>query len=451
MTVARASSAGRVAASAPPRPTSLTARVARALLGVALLGAIGAFAWHLARFEQRRLTLDGVALPSGEAEPFVRALAADWYATEVTLDAGSRVVRASRHELGGRLDVERAVREVRAARGAAPIWERAFAMATGRSGRLTFAREVRSDETHAFVERLRELATVEPVAAAREGEGGEPGVTLNLLGATAAVSEALAEDAVFVALPVVRLAPPVHTRRSLRSARFDQIVSEHETRYASNGELSGRANNIELAARHLDGTLIEPHGELSFNAIVGERTYARGFSPAVELTGGGRRTEGIGGGICQVAATLHAAAFFAGFEILEHHPHTRESSYIEPGLDSAVSWPNKDLRIKNPYPFYVRLHVRAYRSSLRVALMGPRRAPAVEWSTRVLHRIHRGTETQHAGGLPAGEVEVLDEGEDGSVIERTRTIHWDEGAVTERVELRYPAVHRLVRASGGAP
>jgi vancomycin resistance protein YoaR len=419
------------------------------VLAVALLGGTGVFAWQLARFEQRRLTLDGVELPHGDAEPFVRALAADWYATEVTLDAGSRVVRATRHELGGRLDVERAVREVRAARGSAPIWERVWAIATGESGRFTFAREVQADATHAFMERLREHATVEPVASAGEGEGGEPGVTLNLLGSDAAIAEALAEDDVFVSLPVVRLEPPVHTRRSLRSARFDAIVSERETRYASTGELSGRANNIELAARHLDGTLIEPHGELSFNEIVGERTYARGFSPAVELTGGGRRTEGIGGGICQVAATLHAAAFFAGFEILEHHPHTRESSYIEPGLDSAVSWPNKDLRIKNPYPFYVRLHVRAYRGALRVALMGARRAPNVEWSTRVLHRIHRGTETEQARGMPAGEIEVLDEGEDGSVIERTRTIHWDEGVVTQTVELRYPVVHRLVRAGPG--
>src|SRR5690606_3409069 len=171
MTVARASSPGRVAAAAPPRPTSLRARVARALFGVALLAAVGVFAWQLARFEQRRLTLDGVALPSGDAEPFVRALAADWHATELTLDAGSRVVRASRYELGGRLDVERAVREVRAARGSAPIWERALAMATGRSGQLTFAREVRTEDTHAFVARLRELATVEPVAAAYEGEG----------------------------------------------------------------------------------------------------------------------------------------------------------------------------------------------------------------------------------------------------------------------------------------
>jgi len=418
----------------------------RALFGLVALASIGFGTWRLALFEQRALTMDGVELPPGDGERFVRALAADWYATEVTLDAGSRIVRATRHELGGRLDVERAVREVRVARGGAPIWTRIAAMVSAPSAELTFARSVREDETHAFVEDLRRRATIEPIAGTHANEGGRPGVTINLLGSTAAIRAALLSDDVYVELPVVRLEPPVHRRRSLRSARFDVIVAERETRYASTGELSGRANNIELAARLLDGSLIEPHGELSFNEVVGERTYERGFSPAVELTRGGRRTEGIGGGICQVAATLHAAAFFAGFEILEHHPHTRESSYIDAGLDSAVSWPNKDLRIKNPFPFYVRLHVRAYRGSLRVALMGARRAPRVEWSTRVVSRIPRGTETERVRGMPAGESVVVDEGEDGSVLERTRTIHWDDRAVTETVQLRYPVVHRLVRA-----
>lgn len=449
MAVARASS-GRAAAPAPPAPTSLRTRIARASVALAALALVTSAAVALARFEGRTLTLEGVEVPEGDPEPFVRALADDWYDTELTLDAGSIVVRATRRELGGRVDVERAIRELRAARGHAPIWTRAWALATDRDRRFTFARAVDHDAVHAYAEALRRRAEVRPLPATREGGGGRPGVTVNLSGAAAAIRDALLHDRLVVALPAVRIEPPVRTPPSLRSARFDAIVAEHETRYASTGELSGRANNIELAARLLDGTLIEPHGELSFNEIVGPRTYDRGFSPAVELTRGGRRTEGIGGGICQVAATLHAAAFFGGFEILEHHPHTRESSYIEAGLDAAVSWPNKDLRIRNPHPFYVRVLARAYRGSLRIALMGARRAPRVEWSTRVLQRIRRGVERIEERGLPAGEFEVLDEGEDGSVLARTRTIHWPQGPVTETVELRYPVVHRLVRAAPGA-
>lgn len=426
--------------------TVAPASIGRAVIGVMAIAAVALFARELARFEARELSLEGLTLGPGDPEPFIRALAEDWYETEVSLDAGSAIVRASRRELGGRLDVDGAIEDIHVARGRATIWTRLGAMIRGGESQLRFTREVREDVTHTFVEALRGRTTVAPLPTNPHGEGGRAGVTLRLRDATTAIRSALLTDEPFVKLPVARLEPPVPPRRSLRTARFDRIVAERETRYASHGSLSGRANNIELAARLLDGALIEPHGELSFNEIVGERTYARGFSVAVELTRGGRRTEGIGGGICQVAATLHAAAFFGGFDIVEHHPHTRQSSYIEAGLDSAVSWPNRDLRIRNPHSFYVRVHARAYRGALRVALMGARAAPEVEWSTRVLRRIQRGVESEQGSGG-----EVVDEGEDGSVLERTRTIHWEGGAVTEVAQLHYPVVHRLVRGGGAAP
>ncbi len=204
-----------------------------------------------------------------------------------------------------------------------------------------------------------------------------------------------------------------------------------------------------LAARALDGRLLEPGAELSFNELVGERTFERGFSPAVELTGGGRRTQGIGGGICQVAATLHAAAFFAGFDILEQHPHTRTSSYVPTGLDAAVSWPNKDIRIRNTLPYPVRLRVTAYRGKLRVALMGEAPAPRVEWSTQVLSSTPRGTQRVVLHNLPVGSSDVLDEGEDGMTLERTRTVFWPDGAITQTDRLRYPVVHRLIHVGPG--
>lgn len=414
--------------------------LAIALLGLAVYGA-----WELRRFEQRTLTLDGVALPGGDPAPFVRQLARDWYDTEITIDAGSTVTRATRRELGGRLDVERAVRELRAARGQAPLWDRVAAMIGGHDGSFEWSFEVNAERARTFAEELRRRAAVEPIPIDRDSDG-RPGMTLDLMGTTSALTRTLESGALVVQLPVRSIEAPEAPLRDVRVARFTETVSSYQTRYGFGGDLFGRATNVELAARFIDGALIAPGQELSFNELVGERSFERGFMPAVELTGGGRRTEGIGGGICQVAATMHAAAFFGGFDILEHHPHTRESSYIEPGLDAAVSWPSRDVRIRNPYSFPVRVNATAYRGSLRIVFMGGQRAPRVEWSTRVLHRIARGVEREMDRNLPLGSEEVLDEGEDGSVLERIRTIHWAAGPVTERVELRYPVVHRLVRS-----
>jgi len=148
------------------------------------------------------------------------------------------------------------------------------------------------------------------------------------------------------------------------------------------------------------------------------------------------------------------AAFFAGFDVPEHHPHTRNSAYIPAGLDAAVSWPSKDLRVSNPYPFHVRVRATAYRGILRIELMGARRAPRVEGNIRVVQRIRRSTEREVDTNMVLGTEEIVDEGEDGSVMERTRTVDWPDGAVTETVRLRYPVVTRLVRAGpqtiGGA-
>jgi len=419
-------------------------RIGAGVGALVLIVGVGAFVHQLADFEARPLSIAGVQLPEGDPEAFVRQLALAWYETELSIDAGPQIVRATRRELGGRLDVDASVEEARLARGMGPLTSRVFAFAT-RERQLTWHRGVHDQETTAFTEELRRRTVIDPEPRSQDGEGGRPGTSLNLVGATRAITEALRSDALVVALPVRRLEPPTRPHRSRQSARFTEVVSAHETRYQSGGTLSGRAQNIELAARHLDGAVIAPHGELSFNAVVGERTFERGFAPATELAGGGRRTEGIGGGVCQVAATLHAAAFFGGFEIPEHHPHTRNSTYIPAGLDSAVSWPNKDVRIRNPYEFHIRIRATAYRGTLRVELMGARRAPRVEWNTQVIRRIQRGTEREVDPNMPLGSEEVLDEGEDGSVMERTRTVDWPRGAVTETATLRYPLVTRLVR------
>lgn len=419
--------------------------------GCAALALVGYGAWALARHEASPVSLAGVALPrEGDPEPFVRQLAQQWHETELSIDAGSQIVRATRREIGGRLDVDAAVAEARLARGEAPIWSRVAAFVGQRSRALAWDRRVSSQEVTEFVDELRRRTVVDPEPRDYEGRGGRTGTGLNPVGAASALTEALLTDALVVRLPVRRLDAPVAPVRSARQASFVEVVSAHETRYAGSGELVGRARNIELAAQALDGEVIPPRSTLSFNDVVGERTLERGFMPAIELAREGRRVEGIGGGVCQVAATLHAAAFFAGFDLVEHHPHTRNSLYIPAGLDAAVSYPTKDLVIRNTQPFHVRIRASAYRGTLRIELMGARRAPRVEWNTRIVRRDRITTEREVDPNLPLGTEDVIDEGEEGSIMERTRTVYWEHGPRTDTATLRYPMVTRLVRAGPDA-
>lgn len=419
-------------------------RVVRFGLGIAMISALAYGGSELWKLEQRPIRLENVSIPTGDPQRVVRELGRAWYDTEVTLEAGSYVVRATRRELGGRIDVARSIRELRRARGRAPIWERAWVLAAREPDRFRWHRDVDRARLQTFASDLRERVSVEPVRVIRDSAGA-PGMTIDLVGTTTAIHDALLSDAVFVRLPVRSIEPPLPGHHDPRIVRYTELLAERETRYAMGGDDGGRSINIEVAAHYLNGSIVRPGEVLSFNAIVGERSTIRGFMPAIELGGGGRRVEGTGGGVCQVAATLFAAAFFSGFEVVEHHPHTRNSTYIEPGLDAAVSWPDRDVAVRNPFPFAVRVQARAYRGRLRIALMGPEEGPRVEWSTRVITRVPRGVEREVDRGLPMGTVEVVDEGEDGMVMERTRTIFWEEGPETETATLRYPVVDQLVR------
>ena len=110
--------------------------------------------------------------------------------------------------------------------------------------------------------------------------------------------------------------PPAVTRASLSRIDISQVVASFQTYFSRWGDQGPRARNIEVAASHIDGLVIEAGESISFNDVVGPRTEDNGFKTAFEIVKGEYK-EGTGGGTCQVASTLHAIAFFAG---PRHHP-----------------------------------------------------------------------------------------------------------------------------------
>jgi len=80
---------------------------------------------------------------------------------------------------------------------------------------------------------------------------------------------------------------------------------------------------------------------------------------------------GVGGGVCQVASTLHAAAVYGGFEILQRRSHSRPSGYTPLGLDATVIDGELDLKLKNPYESALIVHAfLPTPTTLRIELLG---------------------------------------------------------------------------------
>lgn len=133
-------------------------------------------------------------------------------------------------------------------------------------------------------------------------------------------------------------------------------LSTFSTKY--NADNKDRTSNIILASEAIDGTVLKPGEEFSFNETIGSTTRRRGYKKATVYSGG-QKTKNYGGGVCQVSSTLFNAADAAGMEIVERHSHSLNVDYIEKGRDATTSHRGKlDLKFANRYGVPVQINVK---------------------------------------------------------------------------------------------
>lgn len=136
-----------------------------------------------------------------------------------------------------------------------------------------------------------------------------------------------------------------------------------------NPQDSFRTNNVRLAAQALNNQLVPPGGVFSFNASVGERTAASGYSPAIVFVNQSMARE-IGGGICQDSSTLYQAVRQARLEIVERSTHSLPVSYVAKGEDATVAYGLLDFRFRNDTRGYLLISARTGANWLRVRVFG---------------------------------------------------------------------------------
>lgn len=110
--------------------------------------------------------------------------------------------------------------------------------------------------------------------------------------------------------------------------------------------------NLRLAAPCLHGLCIKPGETLSLWQRIGRPTAARGYQPGVQLSQG-RVTEGIGGGLCQLANLVHWMALHTPLELVERHHHSfdpfpDDGRVLPFGSGASLFFNYVDLRFRNP-------------------------------------------------------------------------------------------------------
>lgn len=171
-----------------------------------------------------------------------------------------------------------------------------------------------------------------------------------------------------VEIPVELLEPEI-TEESLKALLFRDKLGACTTYYY--GSTASRINNIDLVAQKLNGLVLMPGEEFSYNGYVGQRTEEAGFQYAGAYNNG-QVVQEIGGGICQVSSTLYYATMCANLQTLERTCHTFIVTYLPIGLDATVSWPGPDFKFKNDrdYPIKIMAWTEQENKSLTIEIWG---------------------------------------------------------------------------------
>ena len=147
---------------------------------------------------------------------------------------------------------------------------------------------------------------------------------------------------------------------------FQDVLGHCETPHGDNEK---RNTNLRLACASLDGLVLQPGQEFSYNDTLGERTKEKGYMPAPAYSGT-TLVDSLGGGICQVSSTLYLASVYAELTVLERVNHGFPVHYIPYGMDATVNWGFTDLKLRNDSPLPVKIHAEESDGYVRIDILG---------------------------------------------------------------------------------
>lgn len=210
----------------------------------------------------------------------------------------------------------------------------------------------------------------------------------------------------------LKITYPNVTTNQIGNEPFPDLLSQFSTSFTSSGY--NRSNNIILSSAKLNGLVLMPGEEFSYNQAVGQRTRAAGFREAGAYSNG-KVVQEVGGGICQVSSTLYNAVLYANLEIVERTNHYFNPGYVKAGLDATVSWGGPDFRFRNNRNYPIRIVTDTSGKKLKVYIYGLKTDDdcTVVLDPRYISSVPYKTTYQNDASLATGETRVISSGSNG--------------------------------------
>ena len=229
--------------------------------------------------------------------------------------------------------------------------------------------------------------------------------------------------------------PAVKDDTTAASLGITELIYEGHSYYY--GSSADRIQNIRTSAASFHGVFVAPGEVFSMAKYLTDISLENGYAEAVIIVGD-QSVQGIGGGICQVSTTLFRTAFFAGFPIVERHPHAYRVSYYElnangwvdtnlAGLDATVYVPIVDFKFLNDSPYWILMETYATDNSLTWKFYSTSDGRSVEWSTTGVTNVTPPPEPVYREDptLPTGEIKQVDWAVNGATVSVHRIVYKD--------------------------
>lgn len=215
-----------------------------------------------------------------------------------------------------------------------------------------------------------------------------------------------------VNVPVKITKPKITTEEANSFGIVEEIGSGKSTFI---GSIPNRAYNINFATSGINGILVAPNEEFSFNKTIGDISKFTGYKEAYVISGG-KTVLGDGGGVCQVSTTLFRAALNAGLPITERRSHAYRVGYYEqdepPGFDATIFVPSVDFKFKNDTGNHILIqsYYDGANYSLEFVIYGKKDGREVKISTPVISNVSQAPEPSYQDdpNLPVGTLKQVD-------------------------------------------
>ena len=257
--------------------------------------------------------------------------------------------------------------------------------------------------------------------------------------------ELIKEDKEEYTIPL-KITEPEKKLEDLGEEAFPDQLATFSTIYdASN---YNRSTNIELAAEKINGTVVMPGENFSFNTVVGKRTVEAGYKEGTAYIGG-KVVPDIGGGVCQVSSTLYNTALLANLEIVERSNHLFLTGYVAASRDATVYYGSLDFIFKNTRSYPIKVVTSAENGVCKISMYGIREETEYEViiQSKVTSYINYTTSYENDSSLEKGKEVVEQTGVNGCRSEGYRILKLNGKVVSQTLLSKdtYSAREKIVR------